>query len=79
MSAQSSITTLNHTRFVEQARYQILNPLQLDNEFGDIVPLIIIATEFVRLGWLRSMHGLENYLLFIAEVCKFESTLLVLC
>ena len=55
-------------RFVEQVKYMILNPLRLDQQFQDIVPLINVATEFMELGWLRGVGDLEAYLLAIAKV-----------
>ena len=69
MSEQTSIAALNNVRFAEQARYRVLNPLRLDNRFEDILPLIVVTTELLEIGWLRSVRDLETYLLSIAEVC----------
>jgi hypothetical protein len=55
-------------RFVEKAKYRILNPIRLDKRFEDVAPLITVATKFLDLRWLRCIRDLETYLLSVVKL-----------
>ena len=72
-SELSSSRALDFIRFVENAKYRLLSPLRLDAKFQDIVPLIVIATRLVELGWLWNVRDLETYLLCVSKVMQLDS------
>lgn len=76
---RSTTVTSNFSRYVETAKYRVLNPLRLNPKFSDLGPLILVTVKLLETGCISSLRDLEAYMIGISMVRSPKSSLQVIC
>ncbi|MCJ1267175.1 hypothetical protein MMC22_007060 [Lobaria immixta] len=63
----STTATSSFIRYVDIAKYRILNPLHLNPKFSNLGPLLVVPVKLLETGWIWSLRDLEEYMISMAR------------
>jgi hypothetical protein len=64
----TAASTAKFSRFLNVAKFRILNPLCLDDSLSNFRPLFQTAIKVLEVGWLRTVRDVERYLISITKL-----------
>jgi hypothetical protein len=68
VAEKGSHQRLSFARYLGVVKFRVLNELRLDNSFEKYIPVCKVVDKILKVGWLRTIRDVENYLIIVSKV-----------